>query len=73
MTGGLWHVYPLLNQIVDCPKGRGKLVQVFTGRAAVQVDGPKKRRRKKKDEEEPEILVFCDPSEIRSVEGEISR
>ena len=67
MTGGLWDVYPLLDSEVVFPGGRGKLVQVFTGRAAVLVRNEQPKKRRKKDDPEPESdkLVFCDPADIR--------
>jgi len=33
----LWSLYALLGREVECPKGRGVLQQVFTGRANVVV------------------------------------
>jgi len=67
LTGGLWDVYPLLETEVVFPGGRGRLVQVFTGRAAVlvHIERPKKRRKKDEGEPESDRLVFCDPADIR--------
>ncbi len=41
----LWPLYALLGREVECPKGRGVLVQVFSGWAAVHVPGVRRTRR----------------------------
>ena len=46
-------LYPLLHHMVGTPKGTGKLVQVFAGRAAVLLDGDSSR------------VAFFDPEAVR--------
>lgn len=55
----LWTLYAQLGHEVECPKGRGILVQVFSTRAAVFVPGVRRKR------SQQEALTFCAPEDIR--------
>ena len=61
----MWPLYALLGREVECPKGRGVLQQVFTGRVAVHVAGVKRGRGKNAEE----VLTFCRPDEIEPAPG----
>jgi len=63
----LWRLYALLGREVECPKGRGILVQVFGTRAAVLVPGIRRKRSK------AEALTFCAPEDIRPAEPAAAR
>ena len=65
----LWPLYALLGREVQCPKGRGVLVQVFSGHAAVHVPGVKRGRGRNAEE----ILTFCRPEQIEPVPREEAR
>lgn len=51
-------LYGRIGTEVQCPAGRGVLLQVFEDRATVHVPGIRKGRDRR------EVVVFCDPSEV---------